>query len=127
MTEPHSTAIGAGLALGTVTLTGTLMGMHYDALAVGFVAALVALLPVPPKNGESRTPWRVFMLIAGASFLAGVFAPVTALAAQVYLPWVAALGADTLRITSAALIGATANVVIPLGFAWLARKAGAQP
>jgi hypothetical protein len=126
MAEPHSTAIGVGLAFGTVTLTGTIFGMHYDALGIGFVAALVALLHMPPRDGQSRTPWRVFSLVAGASFLAGVFAPATAQAATAYLPWVAAMGPDLLRVTSAAVIGASANVVIPLGFAWLARKAGEQ-
>ena len=126
MAEPHATLTGAGLALGTVTLTGTIFGMHYDALAIGFVAALVALLHLPPREGQARTPWRVFSLVAGASFLAGIFAPATAQAATAYLPWVAALGPDLLRVTSAAVIGVSAHVVIPLAFAWLARKAGGQ-
>lgn len=124
MAEPHSTAIGAGLALGTVTLTGTLIGMHYDALTIGFIAALVALLHMPPRDGKGRTPWRVFSLVTGASFLAGVFAPATALAAQAYLPWAAALSVDVLRISAAAVIGASANVALPLAFGWLIRKAG---
>lgn len=124
MAEPNATAAGAGLALGTVTLTGTIFGMHYDALAIGFVAALVALLHMPPRDGEARTPWRVFSLVAGASFLAGIFAPATAQAAQAYLPWVSALGADLLRVTSAAVIGASANVLIPLAIVWATRKAG---
>ena len=126
MAEPHATLTGAGLALGTVTLTGTIFGMHYDALAIGFVAALVALLHMPPRDGQARTPWRVFSLVAGASFIAGVFAPATAQAATAYLPWVASLGADLLRVTSAAIIGATANVGLPLVFGWMARKAGGQ-
>jgi len=126
MAEPNSTAVGAGLALGTVTLTGTIFGMHYDALAIGFVAALVALLHMPPRDGEARTPWRVFSLVGGASFLAGIFAPATAQAATAYLPWVAALGADLLRVTSAAVIGASANVLIPLAITWATRKAGGE-
>lgn len=126
MTEPHVTLGGSALALGTVTLTGTVLGMHYDALIIGFVAALVATLHLPPRDGQARTPWRVFSLVAGASFLAGIFAPATAQAATAYLPWMAALGGDLLRITSAAVIGASANVAIPLAITWATRKAGGQ-
>lgn len=124
MAEPHSTAGGAALALGTVTVTGTILGMHYDALAVGFVAALIALLHLPPRPEERRTPARVGALVAGAAFLAGIFAPITASAATTYLPWTAGIGADLLRVTAAAVIGATAHVALPLVFGLLARKAG---
>lgn len=126
MAEPHATlAGGSALALGTVTLTGTVLGLHYDALAIGFFAALVALLHMPPPEG-ARPILRVFALVAGSSFMAGIFAPVTALAAENYLPWTAALGPDLLRITSAALIGASVHVAIPLVFAFAKRKAGEQ-
>lgn len=124
MAEPNATAAGTVLALGTVTLTGTILGMHYDALAIGFVAALVALLHLPAQDGESRTPWRVFSLVAGAAFLAGLLSPLAALAATNYLPWTAALGRDALRLTAAALIGGGVHVAIPLAFAWMARKSG---
>ena len=128
MAEPHATlTTGAGLALGTVTLTGTILGRHYDALLIGFFAALVALLHLPAPAGEQRTLLRVFSLVVGASFLAGVFAPVTALAAENYLPWTAQLGRDALRMTSAAVIGAGVHVAIPLLFAFAQRKAGGQP
>lgn len=126
MTEPHVTLGGTALTLGTVTLTGTVLGMHYDALVIGFVAALVATMHLPPRDGEARTPWRVLSLVGGASFLSGIFAPVTAQAATAYLPWAASLGADLLRVTSAAVIGASANVMIPLAITWATRKAGGQ-
>lgn len=127
MAEPHATAAGTALALGTITLTGTIMGMHYDALGAGFIAALVALLHMPPKDGEQRTVGRVFALVAGASFLAGIFAPLTAAAATAYLPWTTTLGADLLRVSAAAVIGLTAQVAIPLAFAFIARRAGTMP
>lgn len=115
---------GSGLALGAVTLTGTILGMHYDALAVGFFAALVAVLHMPPREGDKRTPLHVFWLISAGSFMAGLFAPATAQAAQAYLPWLAALDRDTQRITAAGVIGVTVNVAIPLLYAVMTRKAG---
>jgi hypothetical protein len=124
MAEPNATAAGAVLALGTVTLTGTILGMHYDALAVGFVAALIALLHMPEKNGAPRSPLRVFSLVAGAAFLAGMLSPVAAVAATNYLPWTAALGRDVLRLAAAAMIGVGVHVAIPLSFSWLTRKSG---
>lgn len=122
MAEPHALAGGSVLALGTVTLTGTILGLHYDALAIGFFSALVALLHMPTPRGD-RSLLRVFSLVAGASFLAGVFAPTAGLAMRNYFPWSAALGDDMLRITAAALIGASVHMAIPLVFAFAAKKA----
>lgn len=127
MPEPNATITGSALALGTVTLTGSILGVPYDALAIGFGAALVSLLHLPPKAGEARTPWRVFTLVIGASFLAGIFAPVLAVAAENYLPWAATAGRDALRIAAAALIGAGVHVAIPLLYGLMTRKIGGQP
>lgn len=44
MTEPATiTAAGGALALGTVTLTGSILGLEYDVLLVGLAGGLVAL------------------------------------------------------------------------------------
>jgi hypothetical protein len=127
MAEPHSTAVGTTLALGTVTLTGTILGMHYDALIVGFIAALVSLLHLPPAAGETRTIGRVFALVASASFMAGLLAPITAAAATNYLPWTLRIGADLLRVTAAALIGAGIHVAVPATMSWMRKRAGGLP
>lgn len=113
MSEPTSTAAGAGIALGAVTITGTILGMHYDALLVGFIAALLALMHLPPDEAQPKTPLRVFAFVAAGSFVAGVFAPAAALAAADQIELLRKLEPGLLRIMAAAAIGATLHLVLP--------------
>lgn len=113
MPEPGTAGTGAAIALGAVTLTGSVLGLHYDALAIGFVAALFALLHTAPDPDLPRTPLRVFAFVAAGSFAAALFAPLAAVAVREYLDVVGKVDAEVLRMCCAGVIGATINAAIP--------------
>lgn len=123
MSEPTTT--GSALALGAVTLSGSILGLHYDAMLIGFVAALVSLLHLQPDDGEPRTPGRVFAFVASAAFLAGIFAPALALWSRVNLEWLATMPDAALRPICAAVIGGGGHLLVPLAIAALRRRGGA--
>lgn len=106
-----ATVATGGLAFGAVTITGSLLGMHADSLAMGFLAALFALLVTRPDPDVPRTPIRVFGFVAGGAFAAGVLAPLVAAATMKYVAVAAGMDVDYMRLVSAAAIGA--GVVLP--------------
>lgn len=111
MAEPaSSTAAGVAIAAGAITLTGTIFGVHYDALLGGFFGGLVSLSYMPCTSIR-----RVAGSVGTSSILAGFFAPIAAAAGSNYFPWVASLGGFT-RIASAVCIGLFAHAVIPAVF-----------
>ncbi|HJV54315.1 MAG TPA: restriction endonuclease [Noviherbaspirillum sp.] len=120
MAEPASSTAGVAIAAGTITLTGTFLGVHYDALLAGFAGGLVSLtyLPAMPRSKIAGT-------VAGSSILAGYFAPVIAAGAQHYFPWLEAVG-DFMRLASAAGLGVSAQAVIPAALNWVRKQGGAQ-
>jgi len=120
MAEPASSTAGVAIAAGTLTLTGTILGVHYDALLAGFFGGLVSLSYLP-----SMSRGKIAGTVAGSSILAGYFAPVIAAAAQHYLPWLLGVG-DYLRLASAAGFGLTAQVVIPVGLNAIRKRGEAQ-
>lgn len=120
MAEPASSTAGVAIAAGTITLTGSILGVHYDALLAGFFGGLVSLsyLPSMPRSKIAGT-------VASSSILAGYFAPVIAAGAQQYFPWAQGVG-DALRLASAVGFGVSAQVVIPVALNLLRSKGGAQ-
>lgn len=122
MPEPHTTAAGATVALGVVTVTGSVLGIHYDALMGGLGGGLVTLLWL------GRRP---FLHALGATlasaFLAGVFAPLAIAAAGQYAPWTTPAGPDNSRVMVAAMIGLLVPLVpllAPLAVAFVRRRLG---
>lgn len=118
MAEP---AIATGVTAAAVaTGAGIFLGLYADALIIGFVAGLVALLHVPPEVGQ-RTPLRIFALVAGSAFLSGIFSPIASAAMVGYFDWARPIGADSLRFAAAAAIGG--GVHLPWVRHWFAGKA----
>lgn len=116
MPEPQTTAaamIGGSVA----TLTGTILGMHADALVIGCGCSLAALLHLPPMPRL-----RALGTVAANTLIAGVFAPSLALAATAQAAWLAALGEAPLRSTAAGAIGLLGQVAIPVLFRFIQRK-----
>lgn len=111
-----SAASGAGIGA-TLPLDPVTMG-------VGLVAALVALMHTAPPEGEARTPWRVFALVAGSAFLSGVFVPVAVAGGLQYAPWLAGVADRHLQLAAAALIGAAPHLAPALWRAWRASRGG---
>ncbi|WP_157691542.1 restriction endonuclease [Noviherbaspirillum autotrophicum] len=120
MAEPVSPTAGLAIAAGTITLSGTFLGVHYDALLAGFFGGLVSLsyLPSMPKSKIAST-------VASSSILAGYFAPVIAITVQHYFSFLEGVG-DFMRLASAAGLGVSAQVVIPVALNWIRTKGGAQ-
>ncbi|HYD58979.1 MAG TPA: hypothetical protein VEC35_01395 [Noviherbaspirillum sp.] len=117
MAEPASSTVGVTIAAGTITLTGSILGVHYDALLAGFFGGLVSLSYLP-----SMPALKIAGTVASSSILAGFFAPVIAAAAVHYFPWLVGTGGGV-RMACAAGLGLTAQVLIPAGLNWL-RKQG---
>lgn len=116
MAEPSTTGGSAVAATaiksaGSGTLTATLLPLDPITMAVGLISALVALLHITPPPGEARTPVRVFALVAGSGFLAGVFVPVAVAGGINYLPWISTAGDRAMHLAAAAIIGAAPHVL----------------
>lgn len=116
MAEPASSTAGIAIAAGTITLTGSILGVHYDALLAGFAGGLVALSYLP-----AMTVPRIAGTVIAASLMAGFFAPMTAAGALNFFPWMNGTG-DSLRLAMAAGIGIFGQALIPYGFGYLRRK-----
>lgn len=120
MAEPTSATVGIAIAAGTITLTGSVLGVQYDALLAGLFGGLVSLSYLPAM---SRT--KIAGSVIGSSLVGGWFAPVAAIAAVNYFPWMAGAG-EAIRLSTAAGLGLGAQVIIPVAFAWLRKKGEPQ-
>lgn len=131
MSEPiHSAALAAGAASACAFQAGAavidpFLGLHADALVVGFVAGVAVQLHLPPKSGEPRTPKTLFLLAAGASFFAGLFSPIVA---GLMIDKIGCLQGMTLggtRLAAAALISGGV-FGLPILRAWAGKKWGGE-
>jgi hypothetical protein len=117
MAEPASSTVGIAIAAGTITLTGSIFGVQYDALLAGLFGGLVSLSYLP-----AMTWGRIAGSVAGSSMLAGWFAPLVGIAVANYFPFVSGAGESSIRIAAAAGLGLGAQVIIPTAFSWLRKK-----
>lgn len=127
MADPaHSSAatIAATAAKSATSGGVTAMTLPVDpvTMAVGLIAALIALLHIPPEDGQARPPRRVVALVAGSGFLAGIFVPLAVAGGINYLPWVAQAGDRPLQLAAAAIIGALPHVAPVLWRLWKDRR-----
>lgn len=109
MAEPTSSTASIAIAAGTITLSGSVLGVQYDALLAGFFGGLVSLSYLPPMSAL-----KIASTVAGSALLAGFFAPVIAAAALHYFPWLHSVG-DFMRLAGGAGLGIAAQVLIPAG------------
>lgn len=117
-----TTAIKSGASGGAVA---AVVAFDPIAMAVGLIAALIALLHTSPPEGQPRAPAMVFILVASSSFLAGALVPVVVAAGLNYAPWLEAAGAGGMSYAAAAIIGAAPHLAAPIWRAWRATKGGA--
>jgi hypothetical protein len=109
MPEPAVSTASIAIAAGTITLSGSVFGVQYDALLAGLVGGLVSLTYLP-----AMSLLKMAGTAAGSALLAGFFAPVAAAAALHFFPWLQSVG-DVLRLAGAAALGLGAQVVVPAG------------
>lgn len=117
MSEPAaSTANAAAGAAGiTLTLSGSVFGLHFDAMFAGFAAALIAQTFVP--SGVTRM--RGFLQLLASGGLAGFFAPIGVAVAGKVAPW--PLPHDALQLAVGATLGIVAPIAVPLIRRWVDR------
>lgn len=127
MQEPaQSIAVTGAKSAASGATIATALPLDPITMAVGLIAALVALLHIAPPPGQQRTPLRVFALVVGSGFLAGVFVPVAVAGGVAYLPWVSAAGDRATHLAAAAIIGALPHVAPLLWRLWQEQKGGAR-
>lgn len=106
MSDPTTGAVAT--AAGATGL-GMMLGLQVDAMLIGFIAGLVVLMHIPPPRNLTRTPARVFFLVAGSAFAAGVGAPLL-MAFIASFDWARSVDITSLRLVSAAIIGAGMHI-----------------
>jgi len=109
MPEPLVSTASIVIAASTVTLSGSVFGVQYDALLAGLIGGLVSLTYLP-----ALPLLKMIGTVAGSALLAGFFAPVLAAAALHFFPWLQSVG-DFLRLAGAAALGLGAQVLVPAG------------
>ncbi|MBI3229538.1 MAG: hypothetical protein HYZ45_04935 [Burkholderiales bacterium] len=114
-----STATGIALATGAITVSGSIIGVQYDALLVGLAGGLISLSYLPPMP-----KLKVASTIFTSVMVAGFFAPVAEAIVAKYAPWMNA--GNPLRMALAFALGICAQRLIPLLVSWVQKKGGEQ-
>lgn len=115
MTDPAS-VLGASLAAGAITLTGSILGVNFDALLLGFIGGIVVLSFLPKMSFKS-----VFWSLFSSSVLGGVLAPIADSTIKHMFSFLDTTG-DSLRMASALLIGVGAQTAVPLFLKWIEKR-----
>jgi hypothetical protein len=112
-----TTATEAAAAAGVViTVTGSFMGLQFEAMMIGFVGALVAqtLVPEPPDDALPR--WRRYLATIGqlvaAGLLAGMLTPLAESLIAGMTP--GRVPPPALHMAVAGVIGMVAPVIVPV-------------
>ncbi|BEV15157.1 restriction endonuclease [Herbaspirillum sp. DW155] len=121
MPEPTtSAATGYAVAVGTVTLTGSFLGLQYDLLLAGIFGGCVAL------SFTRQTPLlRMAIMLITSALAAAYGGPVAmAWAAQSsYFEWTAKIP-EQMRLFSAFAIGVSTQTLGPYAIQWARAKFG---
>ncbi len=114
-----STATGIALATGAITVSGSIIGVQFDALLAGLAGGLISLSILAPM-----AKLKVASTIFTSVMVAGFFAPILEAIAVKYAPWLSA--GNPLRMAAAFALGIAAQRIIPLLLHWLEKKGGGQ-
>ena len=120
MSEPTSGAIaGVAIATGAITLTGSVLGLQYDALLAGLAGGMVSLMHITPSSKLATAG-----TLAVSALLAALFSPLLMAGALHYVEWLQSVPNQAMRLSSSAFIGIFWQAVIPLVLAYLNRTRG---
>lgn len=116
MSEPTTGAYA--VAVGTVTITGSFLGLQYDLLLVGLAGGLVA-----QSFMRQVSVVRMLVSIITSALVAGYVGPVLAAAIPEYVGWAAKIP-DQIRWCSAFVCGIGAQTIVPLALNQLRTRFG---
>jgi len=118
MSEPTAVTTSVVISAGTVTLSGSVLGMGYDVLILGAVGVLMSLRMLPPM-----TRGQLAVAVITTTMLAALAAPV--IAAWVVATVTALAGMlDPVRWLAAVLVGGGAQLLMPAAIAFAQRRIG---
>lgn len=115
--QSATTATEAAAAAGVViTVTGSFLGLQFEAMMIGFVGALVAQTLVPEPPDEALPRWRRYLATIGqlvaAGLLAGMLTPLAESLIASMTP--GRVPPPALHMAVAGIIGMVAPVIVPL-------------
>ncbi|MBP0597946.1 restriction endonuclease [Herbaspirillum sp. LeCh32-8] len=116
MSEPTTGAYA--VAVGTVTITGSFLGLQYDLLLVGLAGGLVV-----QSLMRQVSVVRMLVSIITSALAAGYIGPVLAAAIPEYVAWAAKIP-DQIRWCSAFVCGIGAQTVVQLALRQLCTRFG---
>lgn len=117
MSEPTTTS-AVVISAGTITLSGSVLGMGFDVLIFGNIGVLFTLRMLPPMSRG-----QLALAVITTTVLAALAAPV--LAAWVVASVSALAGMlDPVRGLSALLVGGAAQLLMPAAISFAQRKIG---
>lgn len=120
--EPSSGSVaGVTFTIGTVSVVGTLLGMHYDALLFGLFGGLIFL-----TNNPSTTRTNAIGNVIASVLIAGSLSPVLGALLVSWFEVLTNVGEDNMRRASSLIIGAGWQASIPTAMEILRSKAGIQ-
>jgi hypothetical protein len=122
MAEPASSTVAVAIAAGTITLTGSILGLQYGYLMAGLSGGLMAL-----SMAEPTTRLRMATSVAISALAAGYATPVLVAFANEYLAWTGRVAHDAFELFCAAGIGVSAHTALPGGMAWLKKRIWGAP
>lgn len=115
--SPPASAIA--IAAGSITITGSIFGLQYEALLAGFFGGLCFVTYAPPA-----TKGRLAASLLAASLMAGFFAPIILVGLLNYVSWLAQVNETALRIGVAAWIGLAGQSSLPFILSRVNKKIG---
>lgn len=119
MTEPATNAVaGIAIATGAITLTGSFLGLQFDALLFGLAGGLFSLMYLPPMGSR----WRLAGTLGAASMIGAIAAQVALPYAFDTFPLLLKVGSDVVRPAIACGVGLVLQVVIPILLALVKRR-----
>ena len=108
MEPSSSSAAGVTISVGTVSIVGTLLGMHYDALLFGLFGGLLFLA----RSDSAQRPKAIASIIS-STLIAGVGSPIFASMLVFWINGLETVGGDTLRRACALALGGGWQAVLP--------------
>lgn len=119
MEPSSSSAAGVTFTIGTVSVVGTLFGMHYDALLFGLFGGLIFLTNSPKVSRVNA----IGNVIASV-LLAGAMSPLFGALLLSWFEFLTSVGEDNMRRASSLAIGAGWQAGVPAALSVIKARAG---